>query len=132
MRRQFEHPGRREFLQALAGAAALALPRTTGAQAGPSASKLGERITLITGAGNNVLALAGESGLIAWAGEKRRLAALETELAETRATLARLEDRAARLRDETLDLDYLDERARALLGMGRPGEIVVPAAALEG
>jgi glyoxylase-like metal-dependent hydrolase (beta-lactamase superfamily II) len=46
----------------LAGAAALALPRTTGAQAGPSASKLGERITLITGAGNNVIALAGDNG----------------------------------------------------------------------
>jgi cell division protein FtsB len=75
-------------------------------------------------------ALAGESGLIAWAGEKRQLAALEAELVETRATLALLEDRAARLRDETLDLDYLDERARALLGMGRPGDIVVPAAAL--
>lgn len=62
MKRHPEHPGRREFLQALAGAAALALPRTTGAQAGPSTTKIGERITLITGAGNNVIALAGDSG----------------------------------------------------------------------
>lgn len=62
MRRHPEHPGRRAFLQALAGAAALALPRTTGAQAGPSATRLVERITLITGAGNNVIALAGDSG----------------------------------------------------------------------
>ena len=59
-----EHPGRRAFLQALAGAAALALPRTAGAQAGPVVTKLGERITLITGAGNNVIVLAGDAGSV--------------------------------------------------------------------
>jgi cyclase len=60
-----ERPDRREFLQALAGAAALVLPRATGAQAGPSApslTKLGERVTLISGAGNNVVALASDNG----------------------------------------------------------------------
>jgi glyoxylase-like metal-dependent hydrolase (beta-lactamase superfamily II) len=62
MSRHLEHPGRREFLQALAGAAALALPRTTTAQTGPSSTKLGERITLVTGAGSNVIALAGDNG----------------------------------------------------------------------
>ena len=65
MRRQLEHPGRRKFLQALAGALGtmpLALPRATRAQAGPAATKLGERVTLITGAGNNVIALAGDDG----------------------------------------------------------------------
>jgi cyclase len=64
-RRHLEHPGRRIFLQALAGTAALALPRATAAQTGQtvlSATKLGERITLITGAGNNVIALAGDTG----------------------------------------------------------------------
>lgn len=75
-------------------------------------------------------ALSGENGLLAWAGAKHRIAALEAELTETRALHARLEDRAARLREDTLDLDYLDERARALLGLGRPGDVVVPAAAL--
>jgi glyoxylase-like metal-dependent hydrolase (beta-lactamase superfamily II) len=64
MRRHLEHPGRRAFLQALAGAAALALPRTAGAQAGPLATKLGERVTLITGAGSNVIALAGGDGSV--------------------------------------------------------------------
>src|SRR3954469_10661137 len=54
--------GRREFLQALAGTIALACPRTTLAQAGPSTQKLTDTITLITGAGNNVLALAGDGG----------------------------------------------------------------------
>jgi len=62
MRRYPAHPGRREFLQALAGVAALALPRTAFAEAGPQATKLGERVTLITGAGNNVLKLAGDNG----------------------------------------------------------------------
>ena len=64
MRRHLHHPGRRAFLQALAGALGtipLALSRTTVAQAGPAATRLGERITLITGAGNNVLALAGNN-----------------------------------------------------------------------
>jgi cyclase len=65
MRRHIEHPGRREFLQALAGALGtmpLALSRKTGAQGGPVATKLGERVTLISGAGNNVIALAGDNG----------------------------------------------------------------------
>src|SRR4029079_7456133 len=53
---------RREFLQVLAGAGALALPRAAVAQPGPSAAKLTDQITLITGAGNNVLALAGDGG----------------------------------------------------------------------
>jgi glyoxylase-like metal-dependent hydrolase (beta-lactamase superfamily II) len=60
--RDVDHWGRREFLQALAGAAAFALPRATLAQAGPLATRLGERITLMTGAGNNVIALAGDNG----------------------------------------------------------------------
>jgi glyoxylase-like metal-dependent hydrolase (beta-lactamase superfamily II) len=64
MTRHLEHPGRRSFLQALAGALGtipLALAQTTLAQGGPAATRLGERITLITGAGNNVVALAGNN-----------------------------------------------------------------------
>ena len=53
--------GRREFLQALA-AAAVALPRPTEAQTRPSTTKLTDTVTLITGAANNVLALAGDGG----------------------------------------------------------------------
>jgi cell division protein FtsB len=76
-------------------------------------------------------ALRGENGLIAWAAAKGRLATLEAELAEAQALRADLEARAARLSEETLDLDYLDERARALVGLGQPGDIVVPARARE-
>jgi cyclase len=90
MRRHLEdvvHRGRREFLQALAGALGtmpLALPRTAGTQAGPVAplaTSLGERVTLITGAGNNVIALAGDNGsLLVDAGDASHAPALLKEV----------------------------------------------------
>jgi cyclase len=58
---------RREFLHILAnGAAALSLSRTAFAQANVSATKLTDKLTLLTGAGNNIVALAagGESLLV--------------------------------------------------------------------
>jgi len=59
---RLQQSGRREFLRALAGTAVLALPRMTLAQAGSSVTPLGARLRLITGAGNNVIALAGDNG----------------------------------------------------------------------
>ena len=56
--------GRREFLQVLAGSAALVLPRRAAAQGGLTTTKLTDTITLMTGAGNNVLALAGDGGCL--------------------------------------------------------------------
>jgi cyclase len=58
---------RREFLSSLAaGAAALSLPRVAFSQASLSAplatTKLTDTITLISGAGNNIIALAGSGG----------------------------------------------------------------------
>jgi len=54
---------RREFLRALAGgAAALSLSPDGFGQTGPSAAKLTDKVTLITGAGNNIVALAGDGG----------------------------------------------------------------------
>src|SRR5581483_7119028 len=54
---------RREFLQGLAaGAAALSFSRAGLSQTGPSATKLTDKLALITGAGNNIVALAGEGG----------------------------------------------------------------------
>ena len=52
-------PQRREFLQALAaGAAALSIPRA-GLGETSAATKLADKVTLVTGAGNNVVVLAG-------------------------------------------------------------------------
>jgi glyoxylase-like metal-dependent hydrolase (beta-lactamase superfamily II) len=57
------NPQRREFLQTLAaGAAALTFSRAAFADATPAATKLTGKITLITGAGNNIVALAGDGG----------------------------------------------------------------------
>jgi cyclase len=58
-------PQRREFLYTLGGAAAtLGLSRAAFAQSGPSATKLTDAVTLITGAGNHVVALAGDGGTL--------------------------------------------------------------------
>jgi glyoxylase-like metal-dependent hydrolase (beta-lactamase superfamily II) len=55
------NPHRREFLRTLTGgAAALSVPRTLFAQSGPAATKLADKITLITGAGNNIVALSAD------------------------------------------------------------------------
>jgi glyoxylase-like metal-dependent hydrolase (beta-lactamase superfamily II) len=52
---------RREFLRTLTGgAAALGLSRVAFGQVSPTVSKLTGKLTLITGAGNNVVALAGD------------------------------------------------------------------------
>ena len=56
-------PQRREFLRSLgAGAAALSLPRAAFGQTGPTATKLTDTMTLITGAGNNIVAVKGDGG----------------------------------------------------------------------
>ena len=69
-------------------------------------------------------ALTGRQGLLAYVGLHAREQALESRMGELGAERAVLEARAARLRPETLDLDYLDERARVLLAAGARGEIV--------
>jgi glyoxylase-like metal-dependent hydrolase (beta-lactamase superfamily II) len=62
------NPQRREFLYTLAaGAAALGVSRDAFAQASPASAKLSEakltdKVTLITGAGNNIVKLAGDGG----------------------------------------------------------------------
>jgi cyclase len=53
---------RRDFLHALAGGAALSLSRLALGQANPAATQLAGKLTLITGAGNNVVVLAGDGG----------------------------------------------------------------------
>jgi cyclase len=56
-------PERREFLQTLvAGAAALGLPRAAFGEPAPAAAKLTDNLSLITGAGNNIVVLKGGDG----------------------------------------------------------------------
>ncbi len=69
--------------------------------------------------------LTGEQGALAWAGYKTRIAELEAELAIIQAEREQLENRASRLRDASLDLDLVDERARELLNVSAPDEYVI-------
>ena len=50
---------------------------------------------------------------------------LRVQLATVRADVVRMENLTKRLSDDYLDLDLLDERARAVLGMIRANEIVI-------
>jgi glyoxylase-like metal-dependent hydrolase (beta-lactamase superfamily II) len=70
-----KYPQRREFLQVLAsGAAALSFGRAASAQANVSTTKLTEKVTLITGSGNNIVALSGDDGtLLVDCGEAARV-----------------------------------------------------------
>lgn len=69
--------------------------------------------------------LQGEHGLAALreaGAEQRRL---EAELDRLRRERAEIENRVLRLGDRYLDMDLLDERARAVLGVVRQDELVV-------
>lgn len=67
----------------------------------------------------------GDHGLAAFreAGEQER--ALQAELHTVRAERTDLDNKVLRLSERYLDLDLLDERARAVLGLVREDELVV-------
>ncbi len=69
-------------------------------------------------------AVTGRQGLVAYVDLQAQERALEQRVETLEAQRADLKSRAARLRPETLDLDYLDERARVLLAAGDSEEIV--------
>lgn len=69
-------------------------------------------------------AVTGRQGLVAYVDLQAQQRSLEQRVAELAGERQQLEARAARLRPETLDLDYLDERARVLLAAGDSEEIV--------
>jgi cell division protein FtsB len=69
-------------------------------------------------------AVTGSQGLVAYMHLQAEERALTEARAELEAEKAALEARAARMRAESLDLDYLDERARTLLAAGERSELV--------
>ena len=69
-------------------------------------------------------AVTGRQGLVAYVDLQAQERVLEQRLASLEEERAQLEARAARLRPETLDLDYLDERARITLAAGDSEELV--------
>jgi cell division protein FtsB len=75
-------------------------------------------------------ALGGEQGLSAYMALQAKEAALSETHATLLANIASLDDRAGRMRPDSLDLDYLEERARALLNASHPDEVVIALADL--
>ncbi len=69
--------------------------------------------------------LQGDHGLAAYRAAEIEERRLRTELAELRAEREALANKVLRLSDRYLDLDLLDERARAVLGLVREDELVV-------
>ena len=70
-------------------------------------------------------AVQGERGLLAWVKYSHQVELAETELAALTERRATLEHRVALLRPDSLDLDLLDERSRAVLNLAHPDEIVL-------
>jgi len=67
----------------------------------------------------------GDHGLTARADLEKRKAVLAGELAGLKEVRARLERDVALLRPESLDPDMLDERARAILNLAHPDDLVM-------
>lgn len=67
----------------------------------------------------------GERGVLALLQLRQEVARAEATLAETEATKRIWERRVAALRSQSLDPDMIDERARALLHMAWPDDVVV-------
>lgn len=67
----------------------------------------------------------GERGVFAFRLLREEVTKAEDTLAEITATRKTWEKRVALLRSQSLDPDMLDERARTLLNVGKPDEIVI-------
>ena len=72
-----------------------------------------------------VNAFTGAHGLRAQADLDKQLAAMDGDLAHLKAERAVWEKRVALLRSDKIDPDMLDERARALLGLVDPRDVVL-------
>jgi cell division protein FtsB len=70
-------------------------------------------------------AVHGERGVLAWAKLKDELAQASTTQSGLAAERAAWEHKVGLLRDNPLDADLLDERARLLLNYGHPDDIIV-------
>src|SRR5690625_1821785 len=69
--------------------------------------------------------LQGEHGLAAYREAEAEADRLAAEFEQLRRERVQLENRVLRLSDDYLDLDLLDERARAVLGLVREDELIV-------
>jgi len=70
--------------------------------------------------------LSGERGLISLIKLKKQYKISQEELATVTNERAKLENKVKLLRDESLDKDILEERARVMLNYSKPNEIIIP------
>ena len=70
-------------------------------------------------------ALTGEQGVLNWIVVKNEISETQSELALAQAEREALEVTAARLRSDSLDIDYVEERARDILNVAHPREFIV-------
>ena len=68
----------------------------------------------------------GDHGLQAYAIRQDELKALQAELGKVQAEQSGWERRVSELRSQHVDPDMLDERARAMLNLAEPSDIVMP------
>lgn len=67
----------------------------------------------------------GDRGLFAWWRVKQEVHQAEESLTAVSAERDRLDHRVQQLRPDHLDADMLEERARAMLNMGRDDEVII-------
>jgi len=70
-------------------------------------------------------AIQGERGLVTWLKLSQQIEQTRTAVALSRAEERKLAHRVALLRGESLDPDLLDERARAVLNLAHPDDLVI-------
>lgn len=70
-------------------------------------------------------AFQGEHGLLRLFQVEGQEARLDAELLDLKAQRKEIEGKTFRLSTEGLDLDLLDERARFVLGLARPDEVMI-------
>lgn len=70
-------------------------------------------------------AVQGDFGLFNRVQIDAEIAQMKAQRDRRSAELALLENRTRRLSDDYLDLDLLDERARDVLGLARPDDIII-------
>lgn len=70
-------------------------------------------------------AVQGDRGLLAWWELNREIQQAEQRLSVVAAERDSMENRVRLLRPESLDPDLLEERARIVLNMGQPTDLVI-------
>lgn len=70
--------------------------------------------------------LHGDRGYFALQGAKQRLAQTQERYENIKSEREHLQHRVVLLRPQSLDIDMLDERVRAVLGYSHPDELIIP------